>query len=263
MSEFFDPDRLDVQIFDAADPVDRAALAELRADPGLRAVLDTLDAQVDDLLRSRTGGRPLADAAGARAAVYAAAGGRERYGRWGLLPWSATLLRLLPPEEFAALRTDRNRLLITPDEQRRLRARTIAVAGLSVGAAIAQTLAQQGIGTRFHLADPDLLDLSNLNRLRARAAGAGLLRAWLAATARGLAVHPWGSALFLAALADAPERAVLPAWLAEAVDRLARDVGAALPAEVGLPFMLLRLGRAPAPSERSARIRPQLTAPGA
>ncbi|MCB9740654.1 MAG: Rv1355c family protein [Deltaproteobacteria bacterium] len=186
-------DDLTVRIFDPADPQQREAIAALRAEaagPAGPRLLDTLDAQVDDLLRSRNGGRRAADPAAARADFYAAAGGRERYGRWVLLPSAATLLRLLPPDDFAALRTDRNRLLITREEQQRLAGLTIAVAGLSVGAAIAQTLARQGVGGQFHLADHDHLDLSNLNRLAAGVLDLGRPKLVLCAQAM-LAADPY------------------------------------------------------------------------
>ena len=66
---------------------------------------------------------------------------------------------------FFALRTDRNRNKITTDEaRRRLRQKTIGVVGLSVGQASAVTLAMEGVGGRFRLADFDTLGLSNMNR---------------------------------------------------------------------------------------------------
>jgi molybdopterin/thiamine biosynthesis adenylyltransferase/nitroreductase len=91
----------------------------------------------------------------------------EEHGRWIYYPWSARLVHLLPPDEFRALRCDRNRYKITDAQQARLARARIAIAGLSVGQATAVTLALEGIGGVFHLADFDTLGLSNLNRLRA------------------------------------------------------------------------------------------------
>src|SRR5262249_23379014 len=65
------------------------------------------------------------------------------------------------------LRTSRNRNKITRDEQTRLAGLTLGIAGLSVGQSTAITLALEGIGGRFRLADFDTLSLSNMNRLRA------------------------------------------------------------------------------------------------
>ena len=41
----------------------------------------------------------------------------------------------------------------------------MAVAGLSVGRAVVSTMAHEGIGGELRLADFDVLDLSNLNRV--------------------------------------------------------------------------------------------------
>jgi hypothetical protein len=76
-------------------------------------------------------------------------------------------VHLLPPAEFDELRGDRNRYKQLPSERALLKSKTIAIAGLSVGQAAVLTLALEGIGGRFHLADFDALALSNLNRLRA------------------------------------------------------------------------------------------------
>ncbi|MBW2264050.1 MAG: Rv1355c family protein, partial [Deltaproteobacteria bacterium] len=76
------------------------------------------------------------------------------------------LVHVLPRAEFRELRSDRNRYKITGKEQERLRSFRIGFVGLSVGQATAVTMALEGIGGHFRLADMDLLDLSNLNRLR-------------------------------------------------------------------------------------------------
>ena len=65
------------------------------------------------------------------------------------------------------LRTDRNRNLITAEEQHRLGALRIGVVGLSVGHVIAHTLVMQGLCGELRLADFDDLELSNLNRIPA------------------------------------------------------------------------------------------------
>jgi molybdopterin/thiamine biosynthesis adenylyltransferase/nitroreductase len=74
---------------------------------------------------------------------------------------------LLDAEEFTALRTNRNCNKITRDEQQRLAALSIGIAGLSVGNAIALTLTLEGAYGQLTLADFDRLDLSNMNRVRA------------------------------------------------------------------------------------------------
>ena len=68
---------------------------------------------------------------------------------------------------FRAVRLDRNRNKITTDEQQRLGELRIGVVGLSVGHAIAYTLAAEGVCGDLRLADFDDLELSNLNRVPA------------------------------------------------------------------------------------------------
>lgn len=108
-------------------------------------------------------------------------GGQDAYGCWVYYPWSATLVRCLAPDDFHAVRTNRNQLKILPVEQHRLRQARMAIAGLSVGFAAAVTLVLEGIGGRFALADFDTLGLSNLNRLAASLPDLGVNKALLAA----------------------------------------------------------------------------------
>ena len=79
------------------------------------------------------------------------------------------------------MRLDRNRNLITAEEQDRLAAVRIGIVGLSVGHTVAYTLAQEGLCGGLRLADFDELELSNLNRVPARAFDDGLNKATLAA----------------------------------------------------------------------------------
>ena len=152
--------------FDPGDPTDRAALYELlEANPGLQ-VQDTLEVQVRDLVRARQAGRKPSQADIAAFWRAEAPEHPERWGRWIHYAWLNLVLRTLPPTELRALRTDRNRYRILASEQRQLGALRVAIAGLSVGQSIAVCMAQEGVGGTFHLADPDTLDLSNLNRLR-------------------------------------------------------------------------------------------------
>ncbi|MEM7272601.1 MAG: ThiF family adenylyltransferase, partial [Actinomycetota bacterium] len=88
-------------------------------------------------------------------------------GPWVRLPWRGETVRVLEPTDFHRLRTDRNRHKLTDDDLATLRTKRVGVVGLSVGHAIAYTLAQEGLCGQLRLADPDHLELSNLNRLPA------------------------------------------------------------------------------------------------
>ena len=65
---------------------------------------------------------------------------------------------MLGPRRISQVRLDRNRNLITADEQDRLGALRIGVVGLSVGHAIAYTLAAQGLCGELRLTDFDGLN---------------------------------------------------------------------------------------------------------
>jgi molybdopterin/thiamine biosynthesis adenylyltransferase len=94
--------------------------------------------------------------------------GREPWqvGVWAYLPWRDVLLHLLPDADFQHVRTARNRNLIPPEEQEKYYHSTIGIAGLSVGNSCALALVLMGGGKRLRLADPDTLELTNLNRIR-------------------------------------------------------------------------------------------------
>ncbi|WP_063721705.1 ThiF family adenylyltransferase [Nocardia vinacea] len=125
---------------------------------------DLSPTEVDDHVHKHLDGKPLSD-----------------HGVWVWYRWSRTLVHLLPRDEFRQVRTDRNRYKIAPEEQRRLARAWIGIVGLSVGNATAVTLALEGIGGSFKIADFDRLELSNLNRLRGSVADPGVEKSILAA----------------------------------------------------------------------------------
>jgi hypothetical protein len=80
-------------------------------------------------------------------------------------PWRKTLVRMVGPRGYHALRVDRNRMKLTPLEQDRLGRFRVGVIGLSAGHAIAHALAMEGLCGELRLADFDTLETTNLNRL--------------------------------------------------------------------------------------------------
>ncbi|TCV18759.1 ThiF family protein [Sphingobacterium alimentarium] len=90
----------------------------------------------------------------------------EEYGLWVYYPWSKRLVHTLYEEEFVSVRTNRNQLKITKEEQDILRTKTVGIIGLSVGQSIALTMAMERICGTIKLADFDTAELSNLNRIR-------------------------------------------------------------------------------------------------
>ncbi|MED5812045.1 Rv1355c family protein [Mycolicibacterium sp. 050232] len=101
--------------------------------------------------------------------------------RWAYYPWRRSLVHILGPVAFNRLRLDRNRNLVTSDEQRRLSQLKIGVIGLSVGHAIAHNLVTEGLCGEIHLTDFDELELANLNRVPGTVFDLGLNKAVVAA----------------------------------------------------------------------------------
>ena len=153
------------QVLDPNEPSDHAVLERLRADPTVE-FLDHRNAQLSGLrnLHPAPDEDVLAEP-----------------GRWAYYPWRRCAVSVLGPRGFRALRLDRNRNIITTEEQTRLNSLTIGVAGLSVGHVIAHTLAVAGLCGTLRLADFDRLELSNLNRVPATVFDLGLNKAHVAA----------------------------------------------------------------------------------
>src|ERR1700694_1517105 len=91
----------------------------------------------------------------------------NNWGKWVYLPWLNLCQHIPPKRELRQLRTSRNRNLITENEQQMLYNTTILIAGMSVGSNVVEALISQGIGTKFVLADMDIIEPTNLNRIRA------------------------------------------------------------------------------------------------
>lgn len=153
------------QVLDAADPDDDAVLERLRADRAIEFI-DDHNEQLEELRRLRPPPDPELIAEPCR---------------WAYYPWRRTVVAVLGPRAFRAVRLDRNRNVITAKEQTRLGALCIGVAGLSVGHVIAHTLAAQGLCGELRLADFDRIELSNLNRVPATVLDLGLNKAEVAA----------------------------------------------------------------------------------
>ena len=105
------------------------------------------------------------------------------YGNWIYYPWLNALVHVLPEQHFIEVRTNRNKLKITFDEQNQLALKSIGIIGLSVGQAVAVTCAMERIAGEIRIADFDTLDLSNLNRLRAGVHNLGQNKCIIAARA--------------------------------------------------------------------------------
>jgi len=98
----------------------------------------------------------------------------DNEGVWVYYPWLNRLIHILNKEEFIELRTSRNQFKITPGEQTDLSGKTIGIIGLSVGHAVALSIATERICSKLKLADFDTIELSNLNRIKTGIQNIGL-----------------------------------------------------------------------------------------
>lgn len=105
----------------------------------------------------------------------------DEYGNWVYYPWSKRLVHILEEEDYIFARTSRNMYKITPEEQAELRKKKIGVIGLSVGQSVSLTLAMERICGEIRLTDFDILELTNLNRIRTGVHTIGLKKVYAVA----------------------------------------------------------------------------------
>lgn len=139
---------------------------DLIGNPDL-VILDTLQKQLAELLQLRQPTKKLQQE-DIKAGMNEVLGelGFHEFGVWAYYPWNNRLIHLVDEDLFYELRTSRNQLKITRAEQDKLAQKKIGIVGLSVGNAIAITMAMERICGEIRLADFDTLDLTNLNRIR-------------------------------------------------------------------------------------------------
>ncbi len=100
------------------------------------------------------------------------------YGVWVYYPWSRRMVHVLDKEEFIEVRTSRNQYKITREERDLLETKKVGIIGLSVGQSVSVTLAMERICGELRLADFDLLELTNLNRIRTGVHNLGLAKVY-------------------------------------------------------------------------------------
>ena len=170
------------QVFDPTSDEDRRQINAILMNGSWLQIHDTIKEQTYEVIRARKPSTTFTKEEFEQEArnIWPSDSPSE-YGVWVYFPWSRCLVHTLPESEYHFLRSNRNCYKITPEEQNQLRSCTIGIVGLSVGKAAAQTLALEGIGGSFRLADYDTLSLSNLNRLQGGIQHVGLNKAVLAA----------------------------------------------------------------------------------
>ena len=155
-------------IFNLVDPVQKNAFEELLQQKNNLQVYDHIYTQVEELIKCLNPTIVFLPPTELQNAVANHFGNinESEYGVWVYYPWTNKLVHLLNEEEFAIVRTNRNKHKITIKEQATLSTKKIGVMGLSVGQSVSLTLAmERGFG-ELRIADFDELDLSNINRIR-------------------------------------------------------------------------------------------------
>lgn len=152
--------------------------AQLLNIPGL-IVHDTIHEQLAELIKYRHPSvKFTSDKLKQRVVEYLGTKPIEEYGVWVYYPWSNRLVHLLDEHEFIEIRTSRNQYKITPVEKAILQQKKIGIIGLSVGQSVAVTLAMERICGELRLADFDLLELTNLNRIRTGVHNLGIAKVY-------------------------------------------------------------------------------------
>jgi molybdopterin/thiamine biosynthesis adenylyltransferase len=95
--------------------------------------------------------------------------------------WNNSVVKCIKHDDYFRLKTNRNQDLITYQEQKKLYDFKVAVLGMSVGSNIAFALTQAGISRKIVVADFDVLDTTNLNRMMGGIHQIGLNKAVIAA----------------------------------------------------------------------------------
>jgi ThiF family len=164
------------------DPAAQAIFKGLFDDAKITFVSDEISGQLQELIKSQNPSIKIKqDEYPGLINKHLAGKDIHEYGVWVYYPWNQQLVHLLDEEEFAEVRTNRNRNKITREEQHKLKTKKIGIVGLSVGQSIALTIAMERTCGELRLADFDTAELSNLNRIRTGVHNLGLNKTIIAA----------------------------------------------------------------------------------
>ncbi len=151
---------------------------KLLSNPGL-TLIDFLDDQLKELIKTQNPTKKYtSDQLEIEIKKHLGNFSLEDYGVWVFYPWSNRLVHILDEEEFVEVRTSRNQYKITKEERDFLATKKIGVIGLSVGQSVSVTLAMERGCGELRLADFDILELTNLNRIRTGIHNLGLAKVY-------------------------------------------------------------------------------------
>lgn len=170
------------RIFNINNPHDKIEVQQLLDGQQDIVVIDQIESQLRELIKIRNPKTSLSEAEYLEQIDTLLNGlSAQEYGCWVYYPWNKKLVHLLSEDAFIELRTSRNLYKITPEERKILLNKKIAVIGLSVGQMIALTLVMERTCSEIRLADFDVIELSNMNRIRTSVTNIGVSKAVVAA----------------------------------------------------------------------------------
>lgn len=169
-------------VIDMTDAGAVAALESLITNNPIFAVIDNYAEQYAELLLSKNAHLYRANYDVQVASIESLL--EEHYGKqkpwklgsWVYFPWNGQLVHILAQSDFEALRTIRNRDLVTTDEQAKLFKFDAVAFGMSVGSAGALALGISGISRRIKLVDGAVISGSNLNRIMTGVSSVGQIK---------------------------------------------------------------------------------------
>lgn len=159
------PDWVMPESFDLSNEDDRNRLTET-IDAGLVSTIKENTVQIANDLYELRNPNLIDDESAREQFVTEVIERGERYGRWFLFPWDSSLVQYPEERDHQALRTFRNKELITEEEQQELLDSNVAVFGMSVGSNVVLDMVQGGVGGKYIIGDSDVIKPSNLNRMR-------------------------------------------------------------------------------------------------
>jgi tRNA threonylcarbamoyladenosine dehydratase len=188
-------DVTNVELIPADDPGAEARLLNLEAAGVVKRRLDALPDMLEDWFRH------LYPHVGPGSPEYGVSYDRFRSrwwtdaqvatsGVWAIIPWRNAAVHLPSEDVFFALRTSRNRYLVTTEEQRAFHDALVGVGGLSVGSSVVTTMVMSGGPGHLRIGDSDHLGVTNLNRLAGSVCDLGESKADLCAR-RVLEMNPF------------------------------------------------------------------------
>lgn len=170
------------QFFRLSDPTDETKFYELLDKTSEIILYDEMQSQLEELAKISNPAKHYSkEQLSQMAKDHLGTTDLFEYGVWVYYPWLKKMVHLLDEKEFIQVRTSRNMYKITVEERDLLAKKKIGIIGLSIGQSVAATMCMERSFGEVRLADFDMLELTNLNRLRTGVYNLGVSKVIIAA----------------------------------------------------------------------------------